>query len=104
MSSVLVVMEQASGGGWHRISREALAAGKRLAAEIKVPCAAVVLGTSDALATVTAQLAGEGVETVWAVEEAACAKRPPGPPEALAVLAVLAVSGGASASTSAAAP
>jgi len=68
MSSVLVVMEQGNGGGWHRISREALAAGKRLADELKVPCAAAVLGTADGLATLTAQLAGEGVETVWAVE------------------------------------
>ena len=68
MSSVLVVMEQASGGGWHRISRESLAAGKRLANEMKLPCAVAVLGTSDALATLTAQLAGEGVATVWAVE------------------------------------
>ena len=68
MSGVLVVMEQASGGGWHRISREALAAGKRLANEMKLPCLAAVLGTSDALATLTAQLAGEGVATVWAVE------------------------------------
>jgi len=68
MSSVLVVMEQASGGGWHRISREALAAGKRLAAEMKMPCAAAVLGTTDALAMLTAQLASEGVATVWAVE------------------------------------
>ena len=68
MSSVLVVMEQAGDGGWHRISREALAAGKRLAAEMKLPCAAAVLGTPDGLATPTAQLAGEGVSTVWAVE------------------------------------
>ena len=68
MSSVLVVMEQTSGGGWHRISREALAAGKRLAAETKMPVAAAVLGTSEALPTLTAQLAAEGVATVWAVE------------------------------------
>ena len=68
MSSVLVVMEQAGGGGWHRISREALAAGKRLATEMKMPCAAAVLGTTDGLATLTAQLAGEGVAKVWAVE------------------------------------
>jgi electron transfer flavoprotein alpha subunit len=68
MSGVLVVMEQVSGGGWHRISREALAAGKRLANEMKMGCAAVVLGTPDALPTLAAQLAGEGVETVWAVE------------------------------------
>jgi electron transfer flavoprotein alpha subunit len=61
-------MEQASGGGWHRISREALAAGKRLANEMKLPCAVAVLGTTDALATMTAQVASEGVATVWAVE------------------------------------
>jgi hypothetical protein len=35
-------------------------------------------------------------ETVWVAEEAACVNRPPGPPGALAVLAV---SGGASASS-----
>src|ERR1700759_3525417 len=68
MSSVLVVMEQAGGGGWHRISREALAAGKRLATEMKMRCAAAVIGTWDGLAIFTAQLAGEGMETVWAVE------------------------------------
>ena len=66
--SVLVVMEQANGGGWHRISREALAAGKRLAAEMKMPVAAAVLGAPDAIATPAAQLAGEGVATVWGVE------------------------------------
>ena len=68
MSSVLVVMEQASSGGWHRISREALAAGKRLANEMKLPCAAAVLGTTEGLATLTTQLAGEGLATVWAAE------------------------------------
>lgn len=67
MSGVLVVMEQASGGGWHRISREALAAGRQLAAELKLPCEAAVLEAADGLATLTAQLAGEGVATVWAV-------------------------------------
>ncbi len=65
--SVLVVMEQTSGGGWHRISREALAAAKSLAAEMKMPVAAAVLGAPDAIATLTAQLAGEGVATVWSV-------------------------------------
>ncbi len=67
MSSVLVVMEQAAGGGWHRISREALAAGKRLAAGVKLPVAAAVLGAPDAIATLAAQLAGEGAATVWSV-------------------------------------
>lgn len=67
MSSVLVVMEQAN-GGWHRISREALAAGIHLAAEMKLPLAAAVLGTKDALAALTAQVVSEGAATVWAVE------------------------------------
>jgi electron transfer flavoprotein alpha subunit len=67
MSGVLVVMEQASNGAWHRISREALAAGKQLANEMKMPCVAAVLGTTDAIATLTAQLAAEGV-TVWSVD------------------------------------
>jgi electron transfer flavoprotein alpha subunit len=65
--SVLVVMEQVGGGGWNRISREALAAGKRLAAEMELPVAAVVLGAPDSIATQAAQLAGEGVKTVWAL-------------------------------------
>lgn len=66
--SVLVVMQQSSDEGWHRISREALAAGKRLATEMKVPLAAAVLGAPDSVATLAAQLAGEGVSTVWAAE------------------------------------
>ncbi len=64
--SVLVVMEQA-GGGWHRISREALAAGKRLAAELNMACEAAVLGSAGELTTRAAELAGEGV-AVWSVE------------------------------------
>src|SRR5581483_11032009 len=67
LMSVLVVMEQGGGGGWHRISREALAAAKRLAAEMRLPVAAAVLGAPDAIATQAAQLAGEGVTTVWSV-------------------------------------
>lgn len=66
--SVLVVMEQA-GSGWHRISREALAAGQRLAKELNMPCEAAVLGTADSLATRTAELVAEGV-VVHAIEDA----------------------------------
>ncbi|HEY4010035.1 MAG TPA: electron transfer flavoprotein subunit alpha/FixB family protein [Acidobacteriaceae bacterium] len=66
--SVLVVMQQTGSGGWHRISREALAAARHLASELNVPCAAVVLGSADELATQSAELAQEGVATVWAVE------------------------------------
>ncbi|HTV09232.1 MAG TPA: electron transfer flavoprotein subunit alpha/FixB family protein [Candidatus Aquilonibacter sp.] len=72
MSGVLVVMEQAntqgSGGAWHRISREALAAGKRLARELNMPCSAAVLGSADAVATLTAELAREDVAAVWSAE------------------------------------
>jgi electron transfer flavoprotein alpha subunit len=68
MSGVLVVMEQTSSGAWHRISREALAAGKRLALKLSVPCSAVVIGGADEVATLAAELAGEGVVEVWAVE------------------------------------
>lgn len=68
MSGVLVVMEQTGNGAWHRISREALAAGRRLAQELSVPCSAAVLGSADAIATLTAELANEAVATVWAVE------------------------------------
>lgn len=68
MAGVLVVMEQGSGGGWHRISREALAAGKRLAAELSTTCSAAVLGGAEAIAPLTAELAGEGLAVVYAVE------------------------------------
>ena len=68
MSDVLVVMEQGSGGAWHRISREALAAGKRLARELHVPCSAAVLGGADTIATLAAELAREDIAAVWAVE------------------------------------
>ena len=68
MSSVLVVMEQARGGGWHRISREALAAGQTAGSEMKHAVLGGGAGDADALATLAAELADEGVATVWAVE------------------------------------
>lgn len=68
MSGVLVVMEQGSNGTWHRISREALAAGKRLAQELGVPCSAAVAGSAESLTTLTAELANEGIARVWAIE------------------------------------
>ena len=68
MSGVLVVMEQGNNGTWHRISREALAAGKRLAQELNVACSVAVIGSADAITTLAGELAGEGVATVWAVE------------------------------------
>jgi len=64
LSGVLVVMETVSNGSaLHRMSLEALAAGRKLAAELGSDCAAVVLGSSSLAATV----AGKGV-TVWVVE------------------------------------
>ena len=68
MAGVLVVMEQGSGGAWHRISREALAAGKRLAAELSTTCSAAVLGGAEAIAPLAAELSGEGLAAVYAVE------------------------------------
>jgi electron transfer flavoprotein alpha subunit len=67
-SGVLVIMEQGSGGGWHRISREALAAGQRLATELNSSCSAAVLGTAETIAPLVAELANEGLASVWAVE------------------------------------
>jgi len=64
MSGVLVVMETVSNGSaLHRMSLEALAAGRKLAAEVGCDCTAVVLGSPSAAQA----LAGKGV-TVWSVE------------------------------------
>jgi electron transfer flavoprotein alpha subunit len=68
MNGVLVVMEQMSAGGWHRISREALAAGKQLAAELNMPYSAAVLGSQEAIAPLASELAGETLASVFAVE------------------------------------
>jgi electron transfer flavoprotein alpha subunit len=66
VSGVLVVMETVSGGSaLHRMSLEALAAGRKLAAGLGCACEAVVLGSSSAAAIV----AGKGV-TTWSVEHA----------------------------------
>lgn len=67
-SGVLVVMEQTAAGGWHRISREALAAGKRLAAELNLPCSAAVLGSAEETQALANELTGEGLASVVAVE------------------------------------
>lgn len=68
MSGVLVIMEQQVDGGWHRISREALAAGKQLATDRNIPCSAAVLGSAETTASLTSELAKEGVAAVWSVE------------------------------------
>src|SRR5580700_3933486 len=66
---------------------------------------------APAMASTTARATAPSVtgavrwtETVWAAEEATRPNRAPGPPDPLAAPTVLAVSGGASASTRAAAP
>ena len=67
MSGVLVVMETVSNGSaLHRMSLEALAAGRKLAGELGCTCEAAVL--SQNAAPLAATLAGKGVATVWTVE------------------------------------
>lgn len=67
MSGVLVVMETVSNGAaLHRMSLEALAAGRKLASEVGCSCDAAVLGAS--VAPVAATVAGKGIAAVWAVE------------------------------------
>jgi electron transfer flavoprotein alpha subunit len=68
--SVLVVMEQKGDAGWHRISLEALAAGQKLAAELGVPCSAVVLGEDAGIAPLSAELATKKLAGVWAAGHA----------------------------------
>ena len=65
-SNVLVVLET-KGAGWHRMSFEALAAGQKLANELGFSCSAVVLGDSETIAPLAAELATKKLETVWAV-------------------------------------
>jgi electron transfer flavoprotein alpha subunit len=81
-SGVLVIMqqestEQTSAGGWHRISREALTAGKRLATELNTSCSAAVLGSTETLAPLAAELASEGLASVWSVEDPLLAQYTP---------------------------
>jgi len=65
-NGVLVVMEKAD-AGFHRMSFEALAAGQRLALELGQTCSAVVLGESEAVAALAAELKSKKLETVWEV-------------------------------------
>jgi len=66
VSGVLVVMETlASGAALHRMSLEALAAGRKLAADLGSTCSAAVF--SNAPAPLAATVAAKGV-TTWAVE------------------------------------
>jgi electron transfer flavoprotein alpha subunit len=68
MSGVLVVMEQ-RGGTMNRMSFEALAAGRQLAAKLGVDCSAALLG-----AGVAAKISGDGLSKVYSVEHALLAE------------------------------
>ena len=69
--SVLVVLEQ-RGGKWNRMSFEALAAAKQVAAETSAPVRAALLGSgTDALANEAARY---GVEKVFALDDPALAQ------------------------------
>jgi electron transfer flavoprotein alpha subunit len=65
MSGVLIVMQQ-SGGAWHRMSWEALAAGQQLAAETGLNIYAAVLG--QGIAGLTQELARKKLDHVHAIE------------------------------------
>jgi electron transfer flavoprotein alpha subunit len=67
VSGVLVVMETVSNGSaLHRMSLEALAAGRKLAVELGCNCDAAILG--NAPEPLAATLADKGVASAWAVE------------------------------------
>jgi len=72
-SNVLVVLE-AKGAGWHRMSFEALAAGQKLAADLGVACSAAVVGESAAIAPLAAELATKKLAAVFAVGDALLAQ------------------------------
>ena len=67
MSGVLVVME-ARGGAWNRMSFETLAAGQQLAAGLGVAARAAVVGSG--VAGLARELAGYKLEKVYAVSHA----------------------------------
>jgi electron transfer flavoprotein alpha subunit len=67
MSGVLVVLEQ-RGGAWNRMSWEAVAAGRILAAKLGQTTAAAVLG--DALDPLIPEMAAAAGEKAWAIQHA----------------------------------
>jgi electron transfer flavoprotein alpha subunit len=72
-SNVLVVLET-KGAGWHRMSFEALAAGQKLANELGMSCAGVVMGDNAAIAPLAAELAKKKLNCVWAVGDSLLAQ------------------------------
>ena len=67
MSADVLVVLETKGSSWHRMRFEALAAGQTLAAELGVGCSAAVIGASDAIAPLAAELATKKLSTVWTV-------------------------------------
>lgn len=67
MSGVLVVLEH-KGGAWNRMSWEALAAGRQIAAESGQPLAAAVVGSD--LESLSGELANKKLDKGWRVEHA----------------------------------
>ena len=71
MSGVLVVMEQ-SGGVWHRMSWETLAAGQQLAAQTGQTASAAIPG--QGIGALAQELAGKKLDRVYSVEHELLAK------------------------------
>lgn len=63
--SILAILEQ-SGGAWHRMSWETLAAAQQLARELGVPAVAAVAGSG--IEGLAAELGAQQLEKVYAVE------------------------------------
>lgn len=63
MSGVLAITEQRD-GVWHRMSWETIAAAQQLAADLKLPVSAAIVGTSDA-----GDLAHKKLDRIYAVDD-----------------------------------
>lgn len=65
MSGILVILEQ-TGGAWHRMSWETLAAGQQLGAELGVPVAAAVAGSG--IQPLVAELAAKKLDRAYVLD------------------------------------
>lgn len=74
MSGILVILEQ-TGGAWHRMSWETLAAGQQLGAELGVPVAAAVAGSG--IQPLVAELAAKKLHRVYVLDHALLASYTP---------------------------
>ncbi|HEX4650617.1 MAG TPA: electron transfer flavoprotein subunit alpha/FixB family protein, partial [Granulicella sp.] len=68
-AGVLVVLEQHA-GSWNRMSFEALAAARQLAASLGATCSAAVLGAGEGVSSLATELATKQLETVYSVDHA----------------------------------